>query len=150
MGSYTHQKNLERIQILQNKCVRIMTFAPFRANANPIFQKLELLKICDIIKVEQLKLVNDFYCNRLPEGLMSLFKLKRDVQTVDITLMSTYNNLLHVPSFKTMTYGKNPLDITVLICGIKLSNTVLSKLILIVRMMLKYLKLRQKIDSKKL
>ena len=99
-------KNIERVQILQNKCVRIMTFAPFRADANPIFQQLALLKIEDIIKCEQLKLVNDFYCERLPVSLMKLFKLSRDVHITDYTLNSTYNNLLHIPSFNTMTYGK--------------------------------------------
>ena len=86
-----------------------MTFAPFRADANPIFQKLELLKIDDIIKCEQLKLVNDFYCERLPLSLMTLFQLNRDVHTTNYTLNSTYNNLLHIPSFNTMTYGKKSL-----------------------------------------
>ena len=84
-----------------------MTFAPFRADANPIFQKLELLKIEDIIKCEQLKLVNDFYCERLPLNLMTLFQLNRDVLTTDYTLSSTYNNLLHISSCNTMTYGKS-------------------------------------------
>ena len=94
----TDQRSRER--------VRIMTFAPFRADANPIFQQLALLKIEDIIKCEQLKLVNDFYCERLPVSLMKLFKLSRDVHITDYTLNSTYNNLLHIPSFNTMTYGK--------------------------------------------
>ena len=44
---------------------------------------LELLKIEDIIKCEQLKLVNDFYCKRLPISLMTLFQLNRDVHTTD-------------------------------------------------------------------
>ena len=102
-------KNIERVQILQNKCVRIMTFAPFRADANPIFQQLKLLKIEDIIKCEQLKLVNDFYCNRLPISLTTLFQLSKDVHTADHTLNSIYYNLLHIPSFNTVTYGKKSL-----------------------------------------
>ena len=83
-----------------------MTFAPFNAHTNPIFQELELLKVQDVIKSQQLKLVFDFYQSCLPDDLMDLFKLTADVHTTNLVLNSADKKLLHLPSFKTMTYGK--------------------------------------------
>ena len=83
-----------------------MTFAPFNAHINPIFQELELLKVQDVIKTQQLKLVFDFRRNCLPDDLMNLFQLTADVQTTNPVLNSTDRNLLYLPPFKTMTYGK--------------------------------------------
>ena len=83
-----------------------MTFAPFNAHTNPIFQELEVLKVRDVIKSQQLKLVFDFQQNCLPDDLMDLFQLSSDVHTTNLVLNSTDRNLLHLPPFKTMTYGK--------------------------------------------
>ena len=67
-------KNIDRIIKLEKKCVRIMTFAPFNSPTNQIFIELKLLKVEDIIKVHQLKLVFDFHIKSLPINLMSLFR----------------------------------------------------------------------------
>ena len=99
-------KNISRIERLQKKCVRIMTFAPFNAHTNPIFQEIELLKVQDVIKTQQLKLVYDFRRNCLPDDLMNLFQFTTDVQTTNLVLNSADNNLLYLPPFKTMNYGK--------------------------------------------
>ena len=100
------KNNISRIECLQKKCVRIMTFAPFNAHTNPIFQEIELLKVQDVIKTQQLKLVYDFQRNCLPDDLMSLFQFTTDVQTTNLVLNRAYNNLLYLPPFKTMNYGK--------------------------------------------
>ena len=83
-----------------------MTFAPFNAHTNPIFQEIELLKVQDVIKTQQLKLVYDFQRNCLPDDLMNLFQFTTDVQTTNLVLNSADNNLLYLPPFKTMNYGK--------------------------------------------
>ena len=44
--------------------------------------------------------------NCLPDDLMSLFQLTSDVQTTNLELNSANNNLLYLPPFKTLTYGK--------------------------------------------
>ena len=74
-----------------------MTFAPFNAHTNPIFQELELLKVQDVINTQQLKLVFDFHAGALPEDLMTLFQLTTDVQTTNIVLNSENRNLLYLP-----------------------------------------------------
>ena len=72
--------NLKIIEVLQKKCLRIMTFSDFNSHTNPLFLQLKLLKVCDIIKQQQLKLVYEFYKNLLPTDLQSIFELNSDIQ----------------------------------------------------------------------
>ena len=102
----SRNKNIARIERLQKKCVRIMTFAPFNAHTNTIFQELELLKVRDVIKTQQLQLVFDFHQNCLPDDLRDLFQLTADIHTTSFALNSTNRNLLYLPPFKTIAYGK--------------------------------------------
>ena len=57
----TTNENIEKIEILQKKTVRILSFAPFRAHTNQLFINLKLIKLRDIIKINQLMLVYDYY-----------------------------------------------------------------------------------------
>ena len=84
-----------------------MTFAPFDSNTDQSFIDLGLLKVREVIKLNQLKIVYDFYDKKLPQDLMSLFILSNNVHTTNLTLNSTINNLIHIPSFDTIKYGQN-------------------------------------------
>ena len=57
----TTEENLNKIEVLQKKCLRIMTFSDFNSHTNHLFIDLKLLKVRDIIKSQQLKLVYEFY-----------------------------------------------------------------------------------------
>ena len=105
-GLTPRNENINRIERLQKKCLRIMSFSPFNSHTNQIFQDLKLLKVRDVIKYHQLKLVRDFYEKSLPNELLPIFQLSKDIHTTSQTLNSAYNNLLFIPSFKSMTYGK--------------------------------------------
>jgi hypothetical protein len=104
---FTTENNINNNQILQNKCIRIMKFAPFNSNTDQSFIDLGLLKVREVIKVNQLKIVYDFYDKKLPDDLMSLFVLSTDVHLTNQVLNSAINNLIHIPSFRTVTYGSN-------------------------------------------
>ena len=94
---------------MQNKCIRILTFAPFNSHIpNQIFINLKLLKVRDVIKLSQLKLVYDFQCSILPDDLMSLFHLSGDVRSYTF-LNSVVNKLLFIPQFQTISYGSHSL-----------------------------------------
>ena len=101
----TSEDNISKIEVLQRKCVRIITFAPFNSHSNDIFIELGLLKVRDLIALSQLKMVYDFQNFHLPSDLMSLFKLSSDVHSTDRELNSTVNRLLHIPKAKTTSYG---------------------------------------------
>ena len=50
----TSEENLNKIEVLQKKCVRIMTSSDFNSHTSPLFIELRLLKVRDIIKCQQL------------------------------------------------------------------------------------------------
>ena len=96
-----------------------MTFAPYDSNVDQSFLDLKLLKVRDVIKMHQLKLVYDFQDRSLPDDLMGLFKLSTNIHTTNQTLNSALNNLIHIPKINTVTYGNHSIRYH---CG-KLWNT---------------------------
>ena len=100
----TTEENISKIEVLQRKCIRILTFSDFNAHTDDIFKDLKLLKVRDIIKMQQLKVAYDFLNNSLPIELMSLFTRSNDVHP-DFELNSSINNLLYIPRVITTTYG---------------------------------------------
>ena len=45
---------LLRLQILQNKAIRIMNFCPPRTSATPLFKICEILKLADYISLQEI------------------------------------------------------------------------------------------------
>ena len=88
--SLTSNENLTKIEILQRKCIRILSFSDFRSHT----------KVCKVIKLHQLKLIYNFLDNSLPTDLHQLFKLN------DVHNHQT-RQYLHVPSVDTSIYGIN-------------------------------------------
>ena len=82
-----------------------MSFAPFNSSTNQIFIDLGLVKVRELISLNQLKLVYDFTQNSLPTDLMNLFSFSSDVHTVTRELNSTVNKLIYIPKVNTTTYG---------------------------------------------
>jgi hypothetical protein len=102
---FTTEENINKIEVLQKKCLRIMTFSDFNSHSNPLFIDLKLLKVRDIIKSQQLKLVYEFYNNVLPTDLQNLFSSSSDIHSTNLKLKSVYKKLLFIPRIKTVTYG---------------------------------------------
>ena len=84
-----------------------MSFAAFNSHTNQIFIDLAVIKVRDLISMYQLKLVYDFMNNQLPNDLMSLFRLSKEVHTTHLDLKSSVNSLLYIPRVNTSTYGLN-------------------------------------------
>merc|ERR1712208_252598 len=105
MGGLTSEENISKLEILQNKCVRILSFASFNSSTNQIFIDLGLMKVRDLISLNQLKLVYNFTLNILPSDLLDLFSFSSDVHTVPRELNSTVNKLIYIPRVITKTYG---------------------------------------------
>ena len=100
-----NNENIKKIEVLQKKCIRIISFAPFNSHTNQLFIALKLLKVKDIIKLNQLKLVHDFYEKSLPIDLMTLFQPSSHVHATSLQLNSSIKNLIHIPSINTSSYG---------------------------------------------
>ena len=70
----TAVNDINTIRILQKKCIHIINHT-FNSNTNNLFEENKLLKLDDIIKLEQLKLVFLFKNWDLPNELNTLLKL---------------------------------------------------------------------------
>ena len=79
---YLWMEYLNKIEVLQKKCLRIMTFSAFNSHTNQLFIDLKLVKVCDIIKSQQLKIVYDFYNNVLRTDIQHLFTFSRDIPII--------------------------------------------------------------------
>ena len=103
--SMTTLTNINIINILQKKCIRIMNFAPFNCHTTSLFKDNKILKLNDIIKIQQLKLAFQFKNNALPNDLRKLFHC-------NINIFNTRNMLqggLKVPKITTVSYGNKSL-----------------------------------------
>jgi hypothetical protein len=43
---------LHKLEVLQNRAVRLITLSPFRTSASPLYKQLRMLKFCDIRKLQ--------------------------------------------------------------------------------------------------
>ena len=65
----------KRINILQKRAIRLMTFSSFRAHSSPIFKQLKLIKLMDQIQCQNVLLIHQILNDRIPEELKSVFGL---------------------------------------------------------------------------
>ena len=101
----TSDTNIEKIEKLQNKCARILTFSNFNCNPEPVINELGLCRVRDVITIQQLKLAYEFCNNLLPSDLCNLFTYSRDTQTTNLTLTSNIMNHLRLPIIHNVNSG---------------------------------------------
>ena len=63
---YAWGYNSERILKLQKKAMRIISLQKYNAHTGPLFKTLQLLKVNDILKVQQFKFYFSLIHNKLP------------------------------------------------------------------------------------
>ena len=51
---HSNQANIDRIIKLQKRCVRILDFASYDSHTNPLFAKLGIIKVEDVIITQKL------------------------------------------------------------------------------------------------
>ena len=102
---FTSKSSLNRVFILQKKCLRIITFSFYKDHSNPLFKNLKLLKLRDVLESEIIKFFYKFSRNELPKSVCSIFNLVHEVHT-----RNTRNNLLiYIPRMSTSRYGNHSL-----------------------------------------
>ena len=71
------------------------------------FIKLKVLMVCEIIKLQQLKLLYESLGNSLPDDLKGMFKLNSDIHN------QLTRQLFHIPAVNSTTYGINSIRYSV-------------------------------------
>ena len=75
-GQSFHNTHIYKIQILQNNALRLITFAPdFRDHVTPIYLAQNMLKIKDLISLNNILLIYDYFKNKLPTTFNDYYKL---------------------------------------------------------------------------
>ena len=62
---------LHKLEVLQNRAVRIINRSPFRATVSPIYKQLNLLKLNDITQLQIVLFMYKFKHALLPESCMN-------------------------------------------------------------------------------
>ena len=75
-GTLTSKSNINKIQRLQNKYVRIIGLKNMSTQVNGIFKELGILKISDLVEVYLVKMGYGINKSLLPKGIMNLFEPK--------------------------------------------------------------------------
>ena len=105
----TSTENLDKIAKLQKKCVRIMTFSDYDSHTNPIFIDLKILKVKDVIKLQQLKLAYEYCNNLIPYDLHNLFNCVHEIHATNQITRGAHKNCLVKPPIKTTYAGEKSL-----------------------------------------
>lgn len=72
-GPMANKSQLRKLFILQKKCVRFIANEAYNAHTNPIFKKLKILKLEDMIDLELSKVGYKCYYKIVPNPIQALF-----------------------------------------------------------------------------
>ena len=97
--------HLHQLILLQKRCVRIITRSKYRAHTDPLFAKLNLLKIHDINKYLISKFMHRWFKNDLPSIFYNMFTPVRDVHSHNTRQCS----FLYCPDVK-LSLGKRKMS----------------------------------------
>jgi len=94
---------IEKINILQKKAIRAITFSDYKAHSLPIFKNLEILSIKDLYRYQVSSLMWDLDHETLPSSISSYFTKIRNVHNHLTRLADT--DKLSVIKTNTKRYG---------------------------------------------
>ena len=95
---------VKQVGKLQNKAMRIINFQEFQAPANPLYVKCEVLKLCDMVKLNNCLFVHDYLNNALPVCFTDFFE-KLTLRYTSIITRNSSLGALYVPSVRTSSSG---------------------------------------------
>ena len=74
MWGNTYETSLKLLTALQNKAIRIITFSKRDEHSNPLYAKLKLLKIKDLVHFHNALFMFHYYHNQLPNAYVNFFQ----------------------------------------------------------------------------
>ena len=93
----------QRLESLQNKAIRLIHFANFRAPVNPLYHQSKILKIKDYVTLQNFLLVLSDIKGELPKALSNTFTLIRNTHRYNTRSASHYKMV--IPIVRTVAYG---------------------------------------------
>jgi len=123
--SLNENRYTKKIQTLQNRAVRLISFSELNPDLHTIdhYKKLKLLKISDLVTLKNLLFVHDYFNNQLPNCFDEYFTLEKDIHQQN-TRNSSKTNKLHVPNTVQVTYGDHSFKSRVVVAWNDLCNVI--------------------------
>ena len=118
-----NENRINQTSVLQRKAVRLMTFSHYQAHTNPLFNTLKVLKLTDIVKLNNILFTHNTINNKSPKIFNNLFTFKQSTHQHFSTnnINSAYSipkRSLDIPTYNT-TSGKTSIKY---ICTIAWNN----------------------------
>ena len=82
-----------------------MSFSDLREPSSPLFKEWKILKIKDIVEIQNCLFVHSFLKGKLPKSFENIFQ-KCNTIHVNPTRFSS-SDCLYMPRFRSVTYGLN-------------------------------------------
>ena len=95
---------VQRIGKLQNKALRIINFQKFNIPSDPLYAQDRILKLCDLIRLNNCLFVHDYLNNALPDCFADYFQ-KLKLKYENILTRNSSLGALYVPSVRTSSFG---------------------------------------------
>ena len=95
----------QKIFKLQNRAMRIISFADFRADVNPLYARNSVLKLEDQINMQNCLFVSDFLHKTLPDCFDNYFQKLDEIYSEEISTINSELGCLFTPFKSTVKYG---------------------------------------------
>ena len=98
-------KHVSRLQLIQNKAIKIINFGKFRDSVTPLYQKSRILKLTDHVKLQNFLFVHNTLRGNIPLPLKNYFQISADTYSYDTRAAGQHKLVL--PKARTQPYGLN-------------------------------------------
>ena len=95
----------EKIEKLQKKALRIMSFSDFKEPSSPLFKEWKILKIKDIVEIQNCLLCYSFLKGKLPKSFDNFLQRCSDIHSNPTRFSKSEH--LYMPRFKSVKHGLN-------------------------------------------
>ena len=100
-------QEIKSITTVQNEGLRILNFKGSLEHSSPLYKNSKILKLIELIKLNNILFVYDQINNNLPNAFENYFQLKRQQHN-----HFTRGNTLNVPQVNTSLYGSNSITLS--------------------------------------
>ena len=76
---FTSNNKLQRMQVLQNKLLKVLLAKNYRYSTNLLHNELKIIKVIDIAKLEALTFIHNYFNNKLPGIFNNYFQLVSEI-----------------------------------------------------------------------
>ena len=96
---------INKIFCIQKREIRLISFSRYKANSSPLFHKLGILKVFDLVAIFRFQFVHDWIHKRLPTAFENMFQLESSKQYN----LRRNEDKVSLPSRRLSKWGTNTL-----------------------------------------